>query len=162
MTSTETDVTGVAAAVSGIQIDGPLTTGAHGTIGIDPDQQTGATNEIAPLIPIHPPVAESDDALFDSGFYLDVPTMDGQATDKLRIAFSGFIEYEAADAEGQKMFESLTLGKSVSLNLEGVVNKKSGSWKIAGAGTDNEREVVTGAVGVKVESLYVQRPEDLV
>ncbi len=97
------------------------------------------------------------DALFDSDSFIEVPVMDGQATDRLRIALAGSIEYLASDSVGQKLFEGMTLGKSVDLQVEGTVVKKSGAWKM----NADDEETVTGGVGIKIHSIYVLTPEEL-
>lgn len=152
----ETDVTEVAEAVTGITISGPETTTTGGNITAEgwPNTvpATGA-NEAEALAP-------TPKALFETGAYLAVPQMDGKATDQIVIAFSGSIKYEASDPVGRALFEKLTLGKEIELRVAGSVAKKAGSWKLAGK-EGQEEEVVTGQVGVKVTTLYVLSPEDL-
>lgn len=155
----QTDVTEVATAVTGMTIESPDSTGdipphVHNPRPSFLDERAEA-GEPTVSVP-----AEPKDALFDTEAYIDVPVMDGQATDTLKIAFAGSIEYEASDAEGQALFEELTLGKEVELRIAGVVVKKAGAWKLVGK-DEAEREVVTGSVGVKVHSLWHLRPEDL-
>jgi hypothetical protein len=170
-----TDVSEVTAATAAIEIDGPPPHVHNPRPAFLEGDQTAAiieakTAELAAVAGVpaataaapEPVAAPADDALFDAGPWAAVPTLDGQASDFLTVTFAGTIKYEAADPEGQALFEKLTLGKSVTFQVEGVVAKKSGAWKLAGVGSDNEREVVTGAVGVKVETLYVPRPEDLI
>jgi hypothetical protein len=186
-----TDVTEVAKATAGITIDGPsdappassplrpawaepsATAAPDTTVEVAPDTPAPQTTvtligpngeeaDITDLVLDQPPSADAKDALFDSDTYIDVPVIDGNTTDFLSVAFSGTIKYEASDPEGQALFNRLALGRSVTFQVEGIVAKKHGTWKLAGAGTDDEREVVTGGVGVKVETVYVQRPEDLV
>lgn len=95
--------------------------------------------------------------LFDSGSYVDVPVIDGQATDTLVIAFGGSIKYEASDRAGQDLFNDLRLGKSVTLRVEGVVVDKKGGYKVNAA----EEEIVTGTARIKVETLYLPGPSEL-
>lgn len=95
--------------------------------------------------------------LFDSGSYVDVPVIDGQATDALVIAFGGSIKYEASDRAGQDLFNDLRLGKSVTLRVEGVVVDKKGGYKVNAA----EEEIVTGTARIKVETLYLPGPSEL-
>lgn len=95
--------------------------------------------------------------LFDSGSYVDVPVIDGQATDALVIAFGGSIKYEASDRAGQDLFNDLRLGKSVTLRVEGVVVDKKGGYKVNAA----EEEIVTGTARIKVETLYLPAAEQL-
>lgn len=168
----QTDVTGVAEAVSDIQIVGPSVTAADtlttetAATGTDADVTVSING--GPEVPLEtltdavlktPPGKTVE--LFDKGAYLNAVVIDGQAADKIRISFSGSIDYEAADPTGRALFEKLALGKDIDLRVAGTVAKKHGAWKLAGAGTDNEREEVTGQVGVKVTDLYVLSPEEL-
>jgi len=158
------DMSGIAGSVSDIQIDGP-------TIDIPPVEN--ATGAVAPSTPADAPPAPTEAEiaaatpsgktveLFDSGRYLEAVVVDGQKTDEIVVAFSGSIRYDAMTPEGREMFERLTLGRSVSLRIEGIVAGKAGSYKLAGVGTDDEREVVTGKATVKVTDLYRLTPEEL-
>ncbi len=96
-------------------------------------------------------------ALFDSSAYVAVPEIDDQAVDFIEIAFGGKIRYEAADEDGKALFKKLRLGHPVELRVAGVVAGKSGPYKV----TAREEEVVTGKATVKVDTLYVLRPEQL-
>lgn len=172
-----TDVTDVAAQVSGITIDGPTAPPDASEIlaeareeridnilGNEPTIETrettvefidanGASTGQIP-VSVLADVLSSDDSLFDSDGFRNVPVIDGQACDELVLAFSGSVKYDATDLAGQKMFRDLTLGKSVTLRIEGSVATRSGGWKLAGVGTDSEREVVTGKISVKVTDHY--------
>ena len=127
------------------------------------EQPLPAAPTVTIQVPGHAPVdasewlRKSDDALFDTNAFIDVPVMDGQATDTLKIRFGGGVEYEATDEHGKRLFEALTLGKSVNLRVSGAVVAKQGAWKE----TANDGESVTGQVTVKIDSLQVLRPEDL-
>lgn len=98
------------------------------------------------------------ESLFNADSYIDVPVMDGQATDKLTISFSGSIEYSAHDWQGRALFEKMTLGKELELRVTGVVVGKSGSWKL----NSSEEEIVTGNAKMRISDIYVMSPEDLV
>lgn len=99
----------------------------------------------------------SNGELFDSGTYVDLPVIDGQATDKLVIAFGGSIKYDASDRAGQDLFNALRLGKSVTLRIEGVVADKKGGYKV----NARDEEVVTGTARIKIETLYLPSPSEL-
>lgn len=94
---------------------------------------------------------------FDGSAYIAVPEVDGQTTDKLVIAFSGAVAYDASDEEGAKLFQDLALGKAVELRVAGYVSGKQGTYKV----TATEEEVVTGKAIVKVDTLYLLTPEAL-
>lgn len=146
-----TNVSDITSAVSGLRVDEPSAS----------ESMTVSINGAPPIPVSQIPASPLKDALFDADTYVDVPVMDGQATDKLRVSFGGTIEYRADDPAGQALFEKLTLGKNVDLRVSGPVVGKSGAWKIVGPGTDGEREVVTGQVKIKVEDLYQLSPEEL-
>jgi len=110
-----------------------------------------ATGEIKDLHEV------TKEALFDPKDYVDRPVMDGQATDKLTISFTGSIAYDANDWQGKKMFENMTLGKELELRVSGTVVGKSGAWKLS----SSEEEVVTGNAKMRVTDIYVLTPEDL-
>lgn len=95
--------------------------------------------------------------LFDPGTYTDVPVVDGQATDKLVAAFSGSLPFEASDKFAQGLFNRLHLGQSVTLQVEVMVMKKDGAYKV----NAKDEETITGGLRLKVVSLYVTSPEDL-
>lgn len=101
--------------------------------------------------------AAANGELFDSGSYVDVPVVDGQATDALVIAFGGSIRYEASDKAGQDLFNALRLGKSVTLRVEGTVVDKKGGYKVSAS----DVETVTGTARIKIESLYLPSAEQL-
>jgi hypothetical protein len=134
-------LTAVADAVDGLKIDGPGVPDAEPVI---PDEDL-------------PPAAAAQPGLFPTSEYLDVPTVEGQATDKLTIAFGGSISYDAADPQGRALFDALTGGKEVELRVAGLVATKQGAWK------ENARGelIVTGKAGVKVHTIWVLKPEDL-
>lgn len=97
--------------------------------------------------------------LFDSGSYQDsgIPVVDGQATDKLVFAFGGSLPFDSTDDFAQKLFEKFQLGASVTLQIEAVVMKKDGAYKV----NAKDEETITGGVRLKVASLYVKSPEQL-
>ncbi len=105
-----------------------------------------------------PVVRLPEEPLFNSSAYVAVPEVDGQTIDKLVIAFSGSVAYDATDEEGAKMFNDLALGKAVELRVAGFVSKKEGAYKV----TATEEEVVTGKATVRVNTLYLLTPEHLV
>lgn len=98
-----------------------------------------------------------EETLFEPSAYVAVPEVDGQTTDKLVIAFSGSVAYDATDEEGAKLFNDLALGKAVELRIAGYVAAKAGGYKV----TATEEEVVTGKAVVKVDTLYLLSPEHL-
>jgi hypothetical protein len=155
-------VTGVAQAVSGINIEGPTAP----TETTSEPEESGITVRInggpeVPLGALENTIAPGKNVeLFDKSAYLDAPMIDGQAADHIVVAFSGSIKWDATDAQGRMMFEKLVLGKDVDLRISGVVAKKHGSWKLAGK-EGEEQEVVTGQCSVKVTDLFVLAPEDL-
>lgn len=97
--------------------------------------------------------------LFDAGSYQDsgIPVVDGQATDKLVFAFGGSLPFDSTDDFAQKLFEKFQLGASVTLQIEAVVMKKDGAYKV----NAKDEETITGGVRLKVASLYVTSPESL-
>lgn len=168
----DTTVEDLAPAVAGINIDGPRTDDDRPT---ETEEEHAAPGEDDAPADEDPPTAtvsvnggpEMDlaglttaalkDALFDSDTFIDVPVMDGQATDCLKIKLAGGVEFESTNAHGKAIFEALTLGKSVDLQVSGHVAMKQGQWKENAKG----EEVVTGSVGIKIDSITVLRPEDL-
>ena len=105
---------------------------------------TGAVAELEP-----PAV----DLLFDDTAYV----VDGQKPDKLIINFSGSIEFDAADPEGQRLFRALDLGYEPTMRVSGLVTGKAGSYKVNAQG----EETVTGKATVTINTLYVPTPEEL-
>jgi hypothetical protein len=103
--------------------------------------------------------AAANGELFDAGSYQDsgIPVVDGQATDKLVFAFGGSLPFEATDGFAQELFERFQLGASVTLQVEAVVMKKDGAYKV----NAKDEETITGGVRLKVTSLYVKSPESL-
>ena len=95
--------------------------------------------------------------LFDSSVYVEAVSFDGQAADEIVVAFSGQIKYSAADLEGRKLFDGLTLGREVELRVAGVVAGKTGSYKVSA----RDEEKVTGKAQVKVDTVYLLSPEEL-
>lgn len=172
---TSTDVSEITDAVSGIQITGPgeitpvtpelvepeiiIATGETTVEFLNPDGSSSGKIPLADIPELKQTI--NPEALFDTHAYLDVPTVDGQAADKLVVSFSGSVSFNAGDEQGKQLFRSLSLGKSATLQVEAVVAGKAGGWKIVGAGGDMEREVVTATAKVKVETLYLPSPEDL-
>lgn len=178
---TSTDVSEVTTALDGIQIDGPHTASLpteHPPIDsadILPEAQEqrmeqilgedtaneGATGFI-PVAPLETALTPrpASEALFATDKYLAVPTIDGQAADVIKITFTGGVEYEASDPDGQELLAKLRLGQEVELRVAGVVARKAGSWKTTGK-EGEEVEVVTGAVALKVTELWRLAPEDL-
>ena len=104
-------------------------------------------------------LADSDvePELFDSSVYVEAVSFDGQAADEIVVAFSGQIKYPAADLEGRKLFDGLTLGREVELRVAGVVAGKTGSYTVSA----REEEKVTGKAQVKVDTVYLLSPEEL-
>ena len=101
---------------------------------------------------------KQDTELFDRSAYVAVPEIDGQTTDKLVIAFSGSVAYDATDEAGAAMFNDLALGKAVELRVAGYVAAKQGAYRV----TATEEEVVTGKATIKVDTLYLLTPENLI
>ncbi len=101
--------------------------------------------------------AAEAEGLFDGSAYVAVPEIDGQTADKLVIAFSGSIAYDAADEDGQALFHRLSLGHAVELRVAGVVAAKTGTYKV----TARDEEIVTGKATLKVDTVYVLSPEAL-
>lgn len=159
----QTDVTGVAEAVSGITIAGPVTETVTATEEVEVTVNLPGGGETTATVPVSafpdtPPGKNVE--LFDKSAYLDAPMIDGQAADFIVIAFSGSIKFEASDPAGRRLFETMVLGKDVDLRVSGPVVKKHGAWKLAGK-EGEEQEVVTGQCSVKVTDLFVLAPEDL-
>jgi hypothetical protein len=163
-----TDVSEVAGAVEGLQIDGPtrekdeMEQQLSDQTGLDveisgPGGTTGAAavaHVVDAAVLDHSVASEQ---LFDASQFSTVPTMDGQATDTLDVGFGGKVSYESTSAEGRAMFDKLPLGGTFELRVAGRVVKKSGAWKEKA----DETEVVTGAVALKIDTIYVLSPEDL-
>lgn len=123
------------------------------------DVVTNASNdfedEVREAVVAHLPHANGE--LFDPGSYVDVPVVDGQATDKLVFGFGGSLPFEASDSFAQSLFNRLQLGASVTLQVEVQVVKKDGAYKV----NAKEEETITGGARLKVTSLYVKSPEEL-
>lgn len=188
---TSTDVSEVTSAVDGIKIDGPaapdetqeavvsepevypahtsdervaaiLGNESAGETTVEITTSDGETTGPVPLAALETALTPtpSKEALFATDKYLAVPTIDGQAADLIKISFTGGVEYEASDPDGQELLNRLRLGQEVELRVAAVVARKAGSWKTVGK-EDEEREVVTGQVALKVTSLWRLAPEDL-
>lgn len=151
----------IAGAVAGIDLNDMRAEDDERIAGEIRDRQaerdSAAISEIRNDLSLRPMGGHAADALFESGAYLQVPVMDGHPSDKLVFAFGGSINFEAGDPEGRDLFEKLTLGRDVELRVSGFVGSKQGSFK---KGKDDE-EIITGKVGVKIDSIYVLGPEDL-
>lgn len=168
----------LAGDVAGMEIDGPTTDDErvvetdeeHAAPGEDDESAASkettfelrtAEGSTGPL-PLHvldeaAKRAGTEDSLFDDSSYIDVPTMDGQASDFLAFAFNGGVKFEANDEDAQRLFEALTLGKEVEIRVAADVVKKIGAWKRKA----DDTEVVTGQITLKVHTLRVLTPEEL-
>lgn len=133
MTTTETDLSNVNEAVAGIAFEPPQE---------EPKQ----------------PVQEPPEGMaFDRDIYIEVPVIDGHTVDEIAISFSGTIKYDANDEYGKSLLSALRLGKPVELRVGGFVNRKPSGYRL-----DKDGEpTVTGAAGVKIETVRLLRPEDL-
>ena len=131
--------------VNAVRIDGP-----NGTRGAE------AVRTVVAHVLSDGEVVDSGGELFDGAAYVAVPEIDGQTTDKLVIAFSGSVAYDATDDAGAKMFNDLALGKAVELRVAGYVANKQGGYKVTAT-----EEVVTGKAVIKVDTLYLLTPERL-
>lgn len=176
--SQQTDVTAVADAVSGIQIDGPRPKDAleqqlTDDLGLDveiagPNGTTGnaaitsvVEHALEPEIgepTATQPAPGKDVGLFDNSTYLAVPTIDKQPADFLTIAFGGSIKYEADDEDGRALFDALRLGKPVELRVAGFVAAKAGAYK---ENAETGESTVNGKATVKVDSIWLLSPESL-
>lgn len=94
-----------------------------------------------------------EDGLFPSDPYI----VDRAIADRLTITFTGSLTFEAGDPEGEALFSSLELGKEVEVRAAGVVVSKSGRYSRA----KDDAETITGVASIKLESLYLPRPEQL-
>ena len=131
--------------IDSVRIEGP--NGTHGKEAIE--RVVASTFD--------PPPLDGQTEAFDVSAYVAVPDIDGQTTDKLVIAFSGSVAYDATDIEGAKLFNDLALGKAVELRVAGYVAAKAGGYKV----TATEEEVITGKATIKVDTLYLLSPEAL-
>ena len=138
----------LAAGIDGI--DSVRITGPNGTHGKDAIEHVVAST-------FDPPPLDGQTEAFDVSAYVAVPEVDGQTTDKLVIAFSGSVAYDATDEQGAKLFNDLALGKAVELRVAGYVAAKAGGYKV----TATEEEVVTGKATIRVDTLYLLTPETL-
>lgn len=148
------DVSEVAEATDGLQIDGPSAQPLAEVPAPEPDTEPEPVIEPSSDALDHSVASEQ---LFDASQFSAVPTMDGQATDTLDVAFGGKVSYEATSVEGRTMFDKLPLGGTFELRVAGRVVKKSGAWKEKA----DETEVVTGAALLKIDTIYVLSAEEL-
>jgi len=102
------------------------------------------------------------DGLFDATDYddpkLQLPTVDGQGIDKIKIGFSGSIMLDRSDPHDCELFRKLKLGSNVELRVAGRVAKTA-----TGSSTDaddNSTDIV-GERTVKVSSVWRLTPEEL-
>jgi hypothetical protein len=175
----QTDVSDLAPAVAGIQIEGPggppldrtgrvelteetlqqvLPGEMDANVGTNPvPPQKVRVNEEGDAEVVAKVVAAKADALFDPHVYDATPVLDGQATDTLQISLGGGVKLEASDDDAQELFKSLRLGRFVVVQVEGFVSAKSGSYS---ENADGETTVV-GKATIKGTEVRLLRPEDL-
>ncbi len=158
----QTDVTEVADAVGGLQIDGPTTDTSGHTAALtftDSDGEQRTVDITGQLLEDDPEATQpgTDTVLFDNSAYLAVPVIDKQPTDSLVIAFSGSVKYEASDPDGRALFAALALGKPVELRVAGFVAAKQGAYKENAEG----ESTVSGKATVKVDTVWHLSPEQL-
>lgn len=98
-----------------------------------------------------------DDELFDGkGFELKA-TIDGELADKIQIGFTGTDVRDPHSQVDIDFFESLKLGRTVTLMVETEVVKRVASSK-----TDSkDNETITGHVVLKIIGVYKPTPEEL-
>lgn len=64
-------------------------------------------------------------ALLDASVYdLPIPTADGLKADKLRVSFTGTIELDRTNTDDLEWFESLRLGRDVTLDVDALTVAK--------------------------------------
>ncbi len=101
------------------------------------------------------------ESLFDKSAYddpaLQLAKVDGQGIDKIKIGFSGSVTLDRSDPEDVALFRRLSLGRSVTLRVEGTVANTSTGWSDKESG---DEEVVSERK-IKVTTVYVVTPEEM-
>ena len=100
----------------------------------------------------------ADGELFDtSGYQQARPQVDGMTTDRLTIKLGGTHMLDPMIAEDVAMFERFHLGQSVELRVSGLVVAYDGKLKRDA----DDKDTVTGVVGIKIDTVYRLEPEEL-
>jgi hypothetical protein len=113
--------------------------------GDDPDPEDGA-----PLVD----EATGQTAIVDRSQYeredLQIPKIDGQTIDRIKIGFSGSLFLDRSEASDVAVYNALRLGKDVDLLVTAKCSKTGAS---GATDRDGNLDVVVGAKTLKVHSL---------
>lgn len=148
--------------ISGPGADGATaapTADANSTINVDLDSDTPIEKQIleqADKLPeaIRP---SADDELFDGKGFEVKASIDGESADKIQIGFTGTDIRDPNNQADVDFFESLRLGRTVTLQVEAEVTKRVASSKK----NKDDEETITGHVVLKIIDVYKPSPEEL-
>lgn len=101
-------------------------------------------------------------AAFDRTQYelegLQIPKVDGESIDKIRIDFSGSVMLDRSNEADVAMFNRLKLGKDCELRCAGTVSGVKTGYTTS---KDGDLDAVVGGKTVKVSTVWVLEPEQL-
>lgn len=135
----------------------------------DSEPEPGTSEELAEA-PVEPEEAEqgtpTDEAgnptLIDRSQYeredLAIAKVDGNAIDRIRIAFSGTVSLDRSEPADVALYNRLVLGREVTLMVEG---RASGTGAKEATGRDGDLDVIVGQKTVTVTTVYVPAAEEL-
>lgn len=83
---------------------------------------------------------------------LHLPGIDGHRVGKIAVSVSGRVFLDMDNPNDVALFKNLTLGKDVSLTIEGKVAKKIGEFT---TDKDGDLDVVQEHRRIKVHTVYV-------
>lgn len=109
-----------------------------------------------------PPVDPPDGALFEKADYNDprlaLDTVDDKDVDKIQLEFSGSVMLDRRDPADVAVMRDLALGKSLELRVAATVKSKKHGYT---TGKEGVLDAVVYTGGLKVDTVYVLKPEEL-
>lgn len=109
------------------------------------------------------PASDEGKALFDASDYdredLAISKVDGNQIDRIKISFSGSIMLNRSDPADVALFNRLKLNQELELRCAGKVSGLATGYTTS---KDGDLDAVVSSKTVKVETVWVLDPEDLV
>lgn len=113
----------------------------------EPDDETPADDD---------PAAEAGEALFDKSIYereeLQLPKVDGEATDKIAVKFSGTVLLDRTAPADVALMRKMKLGGDITLQVEAKCAGKGHKFTTSREG---ELDAIVFEHGVRVHTVYV-------
>jgi hypothetical protein len=118
-----------------------------------------------------PPTGEAEEeeaadpngkALFDKSAYdredLQIPKVDGQSIDKIRVDFQGSIMLDRSSPADVALYNRLVLGKAAELRVSGKVSGTGAGWT---TNRDGDLDAIVGKRTIKIDTVWLLEPEQL-